>query len=89
LSKDVWQNGTGDLESLPARRIAEAKDSKNSRETLVQLADETVAAPALAGARRCRLLLLDERSCTAVSGSYPAMAVSSLDRRSIQDENDE
>ena len=89
LRKDVWQNRGGDRQRLLIWRISEAKDSESGSEALVQLADETVAAPALAGDWRRRLFGLDEGSCAAVSGSDPAMAVRSLYRRSIQNEDDE
>lgn len=69
--------------------ITESKDRERGREALVQLADQTVAAPAWAVDWRCRLFRLDEGGCAAVSGSDAAMAVRSLDRRSIQNEDDE
>lgn len=69
--------------------ITESKNSERAREALVQLADQTVAAPACAVDWRRRLFRLDEESCAAVSGADAAMAVRSLDRRSIQNEDDE
>lgn len=89
MRKDVWQNYGGNRYGLLIWRITESKDSESGSEALVQLADQTVAAPALAGAWRRRLFRLDKGSCGAVSRSDPAMAVRSLYRRSIQNEDDE
>jgi hypothetical protein len=89
LRKDVWQNYGRDRYALLISRITESKDSERGCKALVQLADQTVAAPARAVDWRRRLFRLNEGSCAAASGSDPPMAVRSLDRRSIQNEDDE